>query len=305
MHIDRGLRARHIPLFDSSLTEECEDLSPTRSPHLSIGNIGTDLCGVLTEETLWPTKILASARIIPEPIRAQPKLQRVDNRTPCQAVPLYHETAGMDEETRNLARLSRWSAIRLDYAGVMRFWFTRNQDSLFVRGTETDHEKVLFTEGALLYQKPFVTQTKDIQDSYQQTSYGMLPEGSPPEEKRLQLRCYGALWTPYTAPEDIEPVFFQCINLRQLTHIVCTRHSYWKRRGVDVFTGGTVEGRRLYLADTVPEEAKESLATALTKGYAHLTVEKRNGEQRTYQSAHFFKDPHWESAIEVVFVPTA
>ncbi|MDR1267370.1 MAG: hypothetical protein LBJ70_03260 [Holosporales bacterium] len=302
MHIDRGIRACGLPTSYS--VEIWEDLPLPRGKRLFIGNAGVKTCGVLTEDSLWPTKILVSSRMLPERILAQPTIQRLEDNIPCQAIPLYHDAACMDDETRQLARRSRWSAIRLEYAGTMRLWFSGNQEALFVRGTEMGPENILFAQGSTLYRKPFVTQEADIRDGYVKTPHGMLPVGSPPEEKRLQLRCYGGLWEPGVAPENVEPVFFQCINLRQQTHILCTRRSYWTRKGADVFAGSVLEGRTLHVVDTVPEEARETLGDAITKGRVRLTIEKPGQKSQAYQSVRFFKDPHWEDALEILFLPT-
>ncbi|MDR2417294.1 MAG: hypothetical protein LBD15_03990, partial [Holosporales bacterium] len=251
----------------------------------------------------WPLKILVSAKMVPEPIMVRPSIERIENRTPCLASSLYHESIGMDDESQHLARRARWQAVRLEYAGVMRLWFSQEKETVFVRGTATNKERILFPSGEILYRKPFITQRADIRDFYTQTQYGMLPEGSPPDEKRLLLRGYGGFWEERISPEAVEPVFFQCINLRQQTRAICTRSSYWKRRGLEVFTGGVVEGRTVHVADAASEEEKETLGVAIFSGRARLAVQHRDEQQKHYRSTRFFKDPYWENNVDILFEP--
>jgi hypothetical protein len=121
--------------------------------------------------------------MVPEPIVAHPSIERIEDRTPCRASVLYHESIGMDEESQQLARRARWQAVRLEYAGVMRMWFSQEKEAIFVRGTSTSKETILFPLKEILYRKPFITQRTDIRDFYTQTQYGILPKGSPPDEK--------------------------------------------------------------------------------------------------------------------------
>jgi hypothetical protein len=272
--------------------------------HLFIGNDKNhEACGSYTEEYLWPLKILVSVKMVPEPIMIRPSIERIEDRTPCLAASLYHESVGFDEESQQLARRARWQAVRLDYAGVMRLWFFQGKEAVFVRGTTTDKERIFFSSEDTLYRKPFIIQRANIHDFYTQTQYGMLPQGSPPDEKRLLLRGYGGFWEERISPEAVEPVFFQCINIRQQTRAVCTRSSYWKRRGLEVFSGGVVEGRRVYVADTASEEEKETLGAAILAGRARLVVKHRDEQQKHYCSTRFFKDPYWENNVDILFEP--
>ncbi|MDR0406969.1 MAG: hypothetical protein LBH38_02710 [Holosporales bacterium] len=306
MHIDRGIRARQIGASWGNIVEITED-SPfiPQEAHIFIGSgKGRTSCGAYTEESLWPKKIMVSAKMVPEPITERPRIERLEDGHACQASFLYQDTTGIDEDNQYLARRARWKAVRLDYAGVMRVWFAQSGNALFVRGTMTNKEKFLFAAGDTLYRKPFVMQMTDIRDFYTQTSYGMLSTGSPPEEKRLLLRCYGGFWEAKASPDAVEPVFFQCINLRQQTRIVCTKYSYWKGRGINAWAGGVLDGRTIHVADTVSEEARESLGMAIAKGRLSLTVEHRHEQQKNYRSISFFKDPYWENNVDIIFEPT-